>query len=362
MGWKHVKVAILYLFCISVYVYIFFQINTNAFTRLKSPTRMDSKQELYEQQQRKIRNKMAVCASVFKTRQSFTKPRTLRSESSSDGHGDNGIHVPILTLFTSWTVTKDNFARRNTTVENWAMLKPFVIPILFTNDEDLREKVEGRGWNTLPIVKTGIGIPVLKDMYMTAMSKFNTRFYGYANGDILFTDNLLVTLFGVMTNIHLKDNNVLITGQRTNVLGVSKRESTSYNSLREMLITRGKLFTPWAMDYFITTNNFPWKDMPDVVIGRRGFDNFLVIESQKRKFIVIDATNTILAVHHTTNAGNYEHLAKGNVSYNTALISEYYNNKTIDYSKGLASCSKYYSDSLANGSIVIRARKKFLEC
>lgn len=365
MGCKHIKVAFLYLFCISIYVYIFFQIKPHALNQLKSLNEKDQSTialEQIEQQQRKMKKKMTLCAHSFKMHQSNTKTHTLRFETSSDYYVDNGYRVPVLTLFTTWTATKDNYARRNTTVENWAMLKPFVIPLLFTNDEDLRERVEIKGWKTLPIIKTGIGIPVLKDMYITAMNKFQSKFYAYANGDILFTDNLLLTLFGVMENINLQDNNVLITGQRTNVLNVSKQESTNFTTLREMLTTRGKLFTPWAMDYFITTSNFPWKDMPDVVIGRRGFDNFLVMESQKREFMVIDATNTILAVHHTTKAGNFEHLSKGNVTYNTDLISEYYNNKTVDYGLGLSSCSKYYSDTLANGQIVIRARKTFSQC
>lgn len=361
MGWRHIKVALLYLFCISIYVYIFFQIKPQALIKLKIMNGNDQSTMILEQQ-RKMKRKMTLCANLFKLHQSNTKTNILRFETSSDHYVHNEYRDPVLTLFTTWTATKDNYARRNTTVENWAMLKPFVVPLLFTTDEDLRERVEIKGWKTLPILKTGIGIPVLKDMYITTMSKFQSKFYAYANGDILFTDNLLLTLFGVMENIDLQNNNVLITGQRTNVLNISKQESTNFTTLREMLTTRGELFTPWAMDYFISTRNFPWKDMPDVVIGRRGFDNFLVMESQKREFMVIDATNTILAVHHTTGAGNFEHLSKGNVTYNTDLISEYYDNKTVDYRPGLSTCSKYYSDILANGQFVIRARKTFSQC
>lgn len=138
----------------------------------------------------------------------------------------------------------DNYVRRDKTVENWAMLKPFVIPLLFTNDEDLQERVEVKVRKSLPIIKTGIGIPVLKDLYITAISKFQSRFYAYANGDIRFTDNLLLTLFEVMENIDLQNNNVLITGQRTNLLNVSKQESTNFTTLRKMLTTRGEPFTP----------------------------------------------------------------------------------------------------------------------
>ena len=50
---------------------------------------------------------------------------------------------------------------------------------------------------------------------------------------------------------------------------------------------REELFTLWDIDYFITTAVFPLYEMPNVVIGRRGLDNFLVLESLKREFCVV---------------------------------------------------------------------------
>ena len=46
--------------------------------------------------------------------------------------------------------------------------------------------------------------------------------------------------------------------------------------------------------------------MPNVVIGRRGLDKFLFLESLKRELCVIDATEIIMGIHHTTDEGNNE--------------------------------------------------------
>lgn len=72
--------------------------------------------------------------------------------------------------------------------------------------------------------------------------------------------------------------------------------------------------------------------MPDVVIGRVGYDNFLVVESNKRKIAVIDATKTLLAVHQTTKkGGNFESRKKLNKDYNNNLIAKIY--KTVGWER-----------------------------
>nr|XP_022304841.1 uncharacterized protein LOC111111937 [Crassostrea virginica] len=264
---------------------------------------------------------------------------------------------PLLTLFTTWNNSKENFARRNTTVSNWAQLTPQIIPVLFTNDQGLQRNVEQKGWRTLPVLKSKIGIPVLKNMYLEAMEQFNSTFYAYANGDILFTDTLLTFLRSVSENETLLNNTLLIVGQRTNVKNVSAKEAVNFALLKNASKTRGKLFTTWAEDYFITTKNFPWSDMPSVVVGRRAYDNFLVLESIKQHFIVIDATKTILAIHHTTNAGNFENRKKAHSDFNAALISKFYNSTAVNYFKGRVDCANHYSDTLKNGTNIVRKKK-----
>ena len=73
--------------------------------------------------------------------------------------------------------------------------------------------------------------------------------------------------------------------------------------LTKILSKTGKLFTAWGEDYFITNSNYPWKDCPEVVVGRVAYDNWLVLNANKRRHTTIDATRTLLALHQTTKKG-----------------------------------------------------------
>ena len=340
MQWKqHGKIMVASVFCAFLYIYLY--PNASYEERTKNSITM-------EHQDCNIRDAFNILSYKFH-RQPY------KSNEGRQKYGnDSNKSVPLLTLFTTWNSSKENFARRNTTVSNWAQLTPQIIPVLFTNDQGLQRNVEQKGWRTLPVLKSRIGIPVLKNMYLEAMEQFHSTFYAYANGDILFTDTLLTFLRSVSENETLLNNTLLIVGQRTNVKNVSAEAAVNSALLKNASTTRGKLFTTWAEDYFITTKKFPWSDMPSVVVGRRAYDNFLVMESIKQKFIVIDATRSILAIHHTINSGNFEHRNKTQSELNVAMISKFYNIKAVNYSKGRVVCANHYTDKLKNGTIVVR--------
>ena len=180
--------------------------------------------------------------------------------------------------------------------------------MLFPNESSVIDECNQAGVTALPLsVVAADGIPVLKYMYRDVMNLFNTSFYAFSNGDILFTETLIHTLAQII-NSTTEDMSkpILIVGQRTNVENVTLDEGSDWENITRISKSRGKLFTGWAEDYFITPPSFLWTEVPEVVIGRRAYDNWLVYNSRKVKHNVIDATNTILAVHQTTQAGNFE--------------------------------------------------------
>lgn len=97
MGWRHIKVALLYLFCISIYVYIYFQIKPQALIKLISMNGKDQSTIILEQQ-RKMKRKMTLCANLFKLHQSNTKTNILRFETSSDHYVHNWYKMSIILL------------------------------------------------------------------------------------------------------------------------------------------------------------------------------------------------------------------------------------------------------------------------
>ena len=97
----------------------------------------------------------------------------------------------------------------------------------------------------------------------------------------------------------------LVTGRRTNVLIGNRSVIYLPNHVTTLARQRGRLYTPWAEDYFfIAFNDFPWHRVADVVIGRVGYDNYLVGLAIQQSVTVVDATSTILAFHQTDSEGN----------------------------------------------------------
>ena len=83
-------------------------------------------------------------------------------------------------------------------------------------------------------------VPILKYMYQDVMATFNTTFYAYSNGDLLFTDTLIETLVSLKTSrlINLRTKLVMVVGCRTNIQHLFESEGLSW-----------PLLTSWAVDY-----------------------------------------------------------------------------------------------------------------
>ena len=279
---------------------------------------------------------------------------TSTSGSVKTGQSGNAL----LTMFTKWD--ENNKARDlvyNNTIRNWASFKPIINPVLFTNNEAVKEKVKEHGWNSLPLSRfSADGIPILKYMYLTVMDNFESDFYGFVNSDILFHGNLLKTLVTAKYSLDLSQP-VLITGSRYNVDNVTDIETKDRGNLLRLAQERGELFLPWAADYFITTRAFPWTVIPEIIISGLGFDNFMILFARERKFLVIDGTKSIPAIHQTTKAGNFEGFSKSYARYNLDLLNQLFN-RTLALEKGQVVCTEIVS-SFSKENIIFEKRAQF---
>ena len=247
----------------------------------------------------------------------------------------------LLVIFTTFTDSAEKYVCRNNTLRNWLSLGGIVKPIFFSNDSNLIARVKEKGWDVLIPSKTAVGIPILKYMYMDVMKEYPSKLYAYVNGDILFTQSLVDTLQFILSSRKINQTHpMLIVGQRTNVKHVSAENASTHENIIKISKT-GKLFTAWGEDYFITNANYPWHDCPEVVVGRVAYDNWLVLNANKRRHTTIDATRTLLALHQTTRKGDSEGHSHPNRDFNGNLLRKLY--KHISYGAGLTSCTRKYT-------------------
>ena len=145
----------------------------------------------------------------------------------------------------------------------------------------------------------------------------------------------MATLEALRTD-HATFKQMLVVGRRTNYMF---RESEEIYNLDPVYryATAGELFTTRAQDFFISTHSgFPWGSIPDFVVGRVGYDNWLVATAVNRNFSVVDATATVTALHQTgvdgNNAGHRKQ--KGDDPYfNKRLAGRFH------YSNGITTCA-----------------------
>lgn len=238
----------------------------------------------------------------------------------------------LVTMFTTMFPSKTRKSIHANTLKNWGVLAKmhdFNI-VLYVKDSDrfLMKIAKLNGWHVYQAPAILCDVPVLRFMFADVMTKFDSVFYGYANGDILFTENLVETLTLIkqyhkqMAKPPHNFSSVFVTGRRTNVDITNLTEVWETQTVTQ-LARRGNLMTAYGQDYFIMTKNcINWVKFPDFVIGRIIYDNFLVgkVTFQDSTF-TIDGTRTITAMHQTTKlTGNYAGWSHKNNNINDVVI------------------------------------------
>ena len=277
--------------------------------------------------------------------------------------GGRGDHLPspkhgaILTLFTTFKASYNKSFIHKNTIRNWELLSPDVIPVLFTDlnvPSSTVDYARERKWHIFSIPQRSKGgMPILRYMFLEAQKLFHTRFYGYANGDILFDRGLPDTIHGLM-RLNKSLSEVLIVGQRRNWNIKWQQHVSDIKEIGEYAQS-APLFMACAQDYFISTRNgYPWSTIPDFVVGRVGYDNWLLIKALTKQIPLVDATITVTALHQTDTKGIYEgSTATVEKWLNVQLAGASENNSSNGLHLGYTYCAHFHTIRY-HGSIIIR--------
>lgn len=327
----HYRILVLCMFCTIVYAYLYISITYR--TKTISMIMDNTLSDLQYLQSNLVKLLRPINTKLNRSTTNTDSYEIVWKKTKIDGNSKQ-----LLVLFTTFTTKSEKYICRNNTLNNWNSFGTGVKPVFFSDDQHLYKGIKEKGWDVIPPTKTAIGVPILKYMYLKVMKKYSAHFYAYVNGDILFTQNLNDTLQFILNSNVNHSEPMLIVGQRTNVKEVTAEQASTFENITKAS-KKGKLFTTWGADYFITNDVYPWKDCPEVVIGRRAYDNWLILNARKRNHTTIDATKTLLALHQTTKSGNKEGHTHLNGNFNAKLLSKLY--KRINYAAGLTSCTSY---------------------
>lgn len=200
------------------------------------------------------------------------------------------------------------------------------------------------------------GVPILKYMYMDMIRECPaSKTFTYINGDVLGSYDFVLTI-NALLRAGLGD--FLMVGRRTNSDWDESHSVLHKNFSFDEHFERGSLFATNAQDYFtVTKNAIDWNAIPSFVIGRPGYDNWLVDHIyHKPKVALVDASRTVRMLHQTDADGNS---AQGGKMVKSSADKEY--NRILgkgQWDHGRTTHAEWKTSYDGNGKIVLIGGKE----
>jgi hypothetical protein len=184
-------------------------------------------------------------------------------------------------------------------LRSWRVLSDTEI-ILFGNEEGVAEAATQFECRHVPDVTVSeYGTPYLDEVFKKAQEMASGKYLCYVNSDIILYDEIAKAI----NSVPFKE--FLMTGQRWDI-EVTAPVYANYASFLLYVARHHSVQDFPGMDYFVFPKGMI-TEMPAFIVGRRGWDNWLVYHIRSRGIAVIDATDTIHAVHQNHD---YTHIKK----------------------------------------------------
>ncbi|PZV13258.1 MAG: hypothetical protein DCF22_11075 [Leptolyngbya sp.] len=214
----------------------------------------------------------------------------------------------MLTLFAIPKGFRGEFDQiQRNAIASWTLLEPKPEIILLGDDEGTAEVAQEFGVKHVAGVKRNKhGTPLLSSLFEIAQRVGTGSLFAYVNADIILLDDFMETIQQVPFE------RFMLTGQRWNLdfnqaiapnLGWAEK-------VRQRAMTLGQLEGSQAMDYFVFTPN-TYTDIPPFAIGRLCWDNWMLYKALNLNIPLIDATQSIVAVHQNHNYNHHPDGKKG---------------------------------------------------
>lgn len=137
------------------------------------------------------------------------------------------------------------------------------------------------------------GTPYLDTAFQRAQEVATNDMMCYVNADIIFFDDLLVTLD------HIPFEKYLVVGRRWDIdmdQLIDFHAYESRNSFKELVLTDAQQNQPYGSDYFIFTKHCLGQ-LPAFTVGRPYWDNWMIYNARAKGMPAIDASLAIVDVH-----------------------------------------------------------------
>lgn len=219
--------------------------------------------------------------------------------------------MSLITVFSApkpFTDPRVAVIQRNA-IASWTQL-PDVKIVLLGEEPGLAEAAVEWGLTHLrQIPRSPSGAPLMDAMFRLAREASPTPLYAIVNADIILFEDFVQAAKRVSARLE----KFVIMGQRWDMDIIEPLDVSPgwQERLRRRVREQGSLHRPAGSDYFL----FPascYINLPSFIIGRAGWDNWMIYHARKSKFPAIDATADVLIIHQNHD---YSHLPGGQPHY-----------------------------------------------
>jgi hypothetical protein len=209
----------------------------------------------------------------------------------------------VITFFTTAKpfVGNNGMIQRNA-LESWKRLHADVEVILFGDEEGAAEAARELGIRHVAAVERREGgAKILRSFFDAAQRMARHELVCYANCDIVLMEDFAAAV----ARIAETEKDFLMVGRRWDV---EVKEPLEFEAnwaakLREYTRAKGWQRTPDWIDYFVFRRGFYLGQMPEMVIGRVYWDQWLVWKAREAGAAVVDASAAVMAIHQNHDYG-----------------------------------------------------------
>jgi hypothetical protein len=218
----------------------------------------------------------------------------------------------MLTFFTTGKPFRGhiNVIQRNA-LQSWKRVAADVEIIVFGDDDGAAEACSDLGIRHVPNVRRNAhGTKYLASMYDQAQELARHDLLCHVNCDILLLDDFVRALGEVAE----QSERFLMSGRRWDT---DIRETLNFSApdwqmrVRELALRTNRQRPPNWIDYFAFRKGLFHRHIPEFVIGRPGWDNWLIWFARSSGALVVDASAVVCAVHQNHDYGYHPDGEKG---------------------------------------------------
>lgn len=212
--------------------------------------------------------------------------------------------MPLITFFSApkpFTNPHIAMIQRNA-IKSWTLL-PDVEVILLGEEAGLPEAARELGVKHLPnVARNESGVPLIASMFQLAREHSNSDLLCIVNADMV----LMPDFVEAARRSRLQRDEFVLLSQRWDLDVTQTLEFMEgwQDRLSSAVHRLGTLHRPAGSDFFL----FPracYEDIPEFIIGRAGWDNWMIYKARREGWPVIDCTPSVMIVHQNHD---YSHL------------------------------------------------------